>query len=181
MKILATFLLSFTFSFAFCQNSNLSFPGSWEGDWIGTLEVFKDTGKVQELPMELHIQPIDTATSPSWTWTIIYGNDKELGKRPYELITVDAAKGLYLIDEKNTIKMEGYYLGGQFYQWFEVQGSRLLTKTEKVDDTLVWEIVVSSNKPVSTTGDNLFEGEEIPPVMAFAVTNLQRAVLRKRS
>lgn len=77
--------------------------------------------------------------------------------------------------------MEGYYLGGQFYQWFEVQGSRLLTKTEKVDDTLVWEIVVSSNKPVSTTGDNLFEGEEIPPVMAFAVTNLQRAVLRKRS
>ncbi len=180
MKLFFTLLFVCSLGFTHCQTSALPFPSSWEGEWTGTLEIFKDTGKVQELPMELHILPIDTASSPAWTWTIIYGPDKEKGKRPYELITVDAEKGIYLIDEKNTIKMEGYYLGGQFFQWFEVQGSRLLTKTEKVGDTLVWEIIVSNDQPVSTTGNSLFEGEEIPPVLAFAVTNLQRAVLRKR-
>ena len=167
--------------FLFCQNTNGQFPNSWEGEWFGQLSIFKDTGKVRELPMALHILPIDTASVPSWTWTIRYGEDQEAGKRPYELITVDAAKGFYLIDEKNTIKMEGYYIGGQFYQWFEVQGSRLLTKTEMVGDALVWEIVVGSDQPVSTTGGSVFEGEEIPPVKAFPISNLQRAVLRKKT
>ena len=100
--------------FSFCQNEKPTFPNSWEGKWAGTLEVFRDTGKVQELPMELHLLPIDTATTRSWTWTIIYGEDKEAGKRPYQLIEVDAQKGLYVIDEKNTIKVEGYFLGGAF-------------------------------------------------------------------
>ena len=179
MKLLFTFIFSFTVSLSFCQNIDPSFPASWEGKWAGTLNIYADTGKVQELPMELHILPIDTAGAPSWTWAIIYGADKEKGKRPYELIAVDADKGLYLIDEKNTIKMEGYYIGGQFFQWFEVQGTRLLTKTALVGEALIWEIVVSSDVPVSTTGDSIFKGEEIPPVSAFAVKNLQRAILRR--
>ena len=78
--------------FSFGQIENMPFPKSWEGKWSGTLGIFRDTGKVQELPMELHILPIDSASNPSWTWTIIYGEDKAKGKRPYELITLDAAK-----------------------------------------------------------------------------------------
>lgn len=165
--------------FSFGQIENTSFPKSWEGKWSGTLEVFRDTGKVQDLPMELHILPIDTASKPSWTWTIIYGEDKTTGIRPYELITLDVAKGQYLIDEKNTIQIEAYFLGGQFYQWFEVQGSRLLTKTEMQGKSLVWEIVVSGNEPVNISGKGIYEGEEVPPVSAFKISTLQRAVLKR--
>ena len=166
--------------YSFCQENKSTFPESWEGKWAGMLEVFKNTGKVQELPMQLHILPIDTASASSWTWTIIYGSGDDAVERLYELMVVDEKKGQYLIDEKNTIKLEGYLLGGQFYQWFEVEGSRLLTKTELMDDTLIWEIVVSGNEPVSTTGDALFKGEEVPPVKAFGVTTLQRAVLKRQ-
>lgn len=181
MKFVIAIYFTLSPIFLFCQNKDGPFPILWEGKWAGSLEIFKDTGKVNELPMELHILPIKDVDKPSWTWTIIYGEDPETGKRPYELITIDAAKGLYLVDEKNTIKMEGYFLGGQFYQWFEVKGTRLLSKTQLAGDTLIWEIVVSSDQPVSITGDSKFEGEQIPPVKAFAINTLQRAVLRKKN
>ena len=166
--------------FCLSQNESPSFPQSWEGKWSGMLEIFRDTGKVQALPVALHVLPIDSATVPSWTWTIIYGEDQESGKRPYELVTVDAAKGHYLIDEKNTIKMEGYYIGDQFYQWFEVQDNRLLIKIEKVGISLVWEIVVSGNQPISTSGNSTFNGEEIPLVLTYEIGTVQKAVLSRQ-
>ena len=178
MKPIITFFFICLSAMAFCQNTKTAFPYSWEGKWAGTLEVFSDTGKVQQLPMQLHILPLDTLPK-AWTWRIVYGTEKD-GARPYELITVDAEKGQYLIDEKNSILMEGYYLGGKFYQWFEVQGSRLLTATEMRDGALEWEIVVSKEEPVSTTGGQVVEGEEVPPVLAFPVKVVQRARLEKR-
>ncbi|MEO1263337.1 MAG: hypothetical protein AAFZ15_31295 [Bacteroidota bacterium] len=166
--------------FCFSQNEERPFPQSWEGKWSGLIEIFKDTGKVQTLPMQLHILPIDSAAVPSWTWTIIYGEDQESGKRPYELVTLDATKGHYMIDEKNSIKMEGYFIGGQFYQWFEVQGNRLLIRADKVGASIVWEIVVGGTRPVSTTGDSTFDNEEIPPVLTYEIGTVQRALLSRR-
>lgn len=166
--------------FSHAQNNTSNFPQDWEGIWAGQLEVYKDTGLVNTLPMELHILPIDSNTVPSWTWTIIYGADKEAGRRSYELIRLQADRGHYLIDEKNSIKMEAYYLGGAFYQWFEVGENRLLTTTKKIDNTIVWEIVFGSIQPVSTTGDSLFKGEEIPPVLSYPVSGLQKAVLTRQ-
>ncbi|TAK39294.1 MAG: hypothetical protein EPO28_10875 [Saprospiraceae bacterium] len=153
------------------------FPASWAGEWKGTLEIFNASGKVQELPMELHIQPVDS--SENYTWTIIYGEDKVAGRRPYELVPVEPAKGLYKINEKNSIAMEGYLLGGKFFQWFEVSGSVLFTSTALVGEELVWEIVVSSTEPVSSTGNETVDGEEIPEVKTFPVTALQTAKLRR--
>lgn len=159
------------------QIDTLSFPDSWQGEWQGELEIFNATGKVQSLPMELHILPLEDA----WTWTIIYGEDKEAGKRAYELHEIDKSKGLYFIDEKNTIKLEAYLLGGKFYQRFEVMGSLLMTSTEKVsEDELRWEIISGKLEPVSTTGGQEFEGEEIPPVNAYGINVFQRAVLKKQ-
>ena len=175
LHLVSFFLLPAFFSFG--QNDTGAFPRSWEGQWAGQLEIFTTKGRGQQLPMELHILPL---SDTSWTWTIIYGEDKEAGRRSYELIAIDTSKGQYLIDEKNTIAIQGYYLGGSFFQWFEVQSSRLLATTKRVADTLYWEIVVGGTKPVSTTGGQVFENEEIPPVHTFNITNFQRAVLKKK-
>lgn len=177
MKPILTFLFSAIISLAYGQNDTLSFPQSWEGKWVGTLEIHNASGLAQALPMELHLLPMDSVGQ--WSWTIIYGEDKDTGKRPYELHTINAEKGLYLIDEKNSIKMEAYYLGGKFFQWFEVQGSLLLTSTQLVGEELHWEIVFGKSEPASVTGDQAIDGEEIPAVKTFPVHGMQRAVLRR--
>ncbi len=158
------------------QTDSLAFPQSWEGKYTGTLEIFTAVGKTQSLPMELHILPIDT--SDNHTFYIIYGEDKVAGLRPYELVTIDAAKGLYKIDEKNGIAMEGYLLGNSFVQRFEVMGNLLTMVTEKTGaDELTWTVYAGKAEAVSVSGG---ETEEVPVVAAFGVGSVQRGVLGRR-
>ena len=49
---------------------SLTFPETWEGIWVGELDVYNAKGKAQTLPMELHILPIDS--SDNHTFYIIY-------------------------------------------------------------------------------------------------------------
>lgn len=177
MKSILTLLFLTISTLSFSQKDSLTFPQSWEGKWAGTLEIFNAAGLAQSLPMELHILPLDSVGQ--WSWTIIYGEDKEAGRRGYELHTIDAQKGQYLIDEKNSIAMEAYFLGEKFFQWFEVQGSLLLTTTYLRGDELYWEITFGKSDPVSTTGDQTVDGEEIPPVKTFPISGVQAAVLKK--
>jgi hypothetical protein len=175
MKAILSIVFFFSVSLVIGQTS---FPSTWVGDWSGKLEIFNVTGKLQELPMELHIHPLDTVPE-AFTFAIVYGEDKVAGLRAYELVTVDAAKGRYLMDEKNSIKMEAYYVNGKLVQWFEVEGTLLYTTTELVGEELLWEIVSGSATPVSTTGNETVNGEEIPPVKTFPVSVIQRARLRR--
>ena len=126
----------------------------------------------------IHILPIDT--SKNFTWRIVYVVDSVRQIRNYELLTIDAEKGKYLIDEKNSIKLEGYLLGGKFFQRFEVMGSLLMTSTEKInEEEMIWEIISGSLEPVSNTGGQEFEGQEIPPVRGYGIKVMQRASLKK--
>lgn len=164
----------------FCLGQEKSaFPVSWEGIWKGQLEIYTEQGLTQQLPMELHIQPIDS--SANHTFWIIYGADKEAGKRPYELVTINAEKGQYAIDEKNSIQMEAYFLGNQLIQRFEVMGNMLITINEKIDDnTIVWTIISGSTTPISSTGKEEIAGEEIPEVKTYPIGVLQKAVLKRQ-
>ncbi len=180
MKSILSLLFFFLTSLAFPTGASgqTAFPAAWSGDWAGTLEIFNATGKLQELPMELHIHALDTVPA-AYTFQIVYGEDKVTGARPYELVTVDAAKGLYLMDEKNSIKMEAYYINGKLIQWFEVEGTLLYSTTELVGEELLWEIISGSSTPVSTTGNQTVDGEEIPPVKTYPIGAMQRARLRR--
>ena len=127
--------------------------------------------------MELHVLPIEN--SDRYTWTIFYGEDKVAGKRDYEIVPIDTTKGIYAIDEKNSIAMEGYLLGGKYFQRFEVMGSLLLTTTKKITETeLIWEIISGKLDPVSSTGKQEVDGEEIPEVKTYPIHILQRARLK---
>lgn len=155
----------------------LSFPDGWVGIWKGELNIFNQNGFQQSLLMQLHIQPLDSLGQ--YSWTIIYGTDLEAGSRPYVLNTIDAEKGHYEIDERNSIAMEAYFLHDKLFNRFTVMDNLLLSSTEMRDGQLVFEIISGSLVAASQTGDTVVDGEKIPPVATLPVTVLQRAVLTR--
>ena len=98
--------LLFTAAFFNAQtDSLLTFPQDFAGKWGGTLEIFNAKGFAQSVPMELHILPINDTT---YTYTIIYGEDKEAGKRDYLISRGPDGPHHWVCDEQNTILLDGY-------------------------------------------------------------------------
>jgi len=158
------------------------FPASWQGDWSGTLDIFNAKGKAQSVEMTVEIHKIDTSKEGRYTFGLIYGS-KAQDWRPYELVPVAPEKGVWKVDEKNSIAMESYLLGPKLLCWFTVQGSRILCTYEKTsDDTMVFEVLSGPEKEVSSTG-NIRRGadeEDIPEVKTYPFGVFQRAVLKKK-
>jgi len=154
---------------------SISFPEDWVGRWKGDLKIYSGLGLQDQLKMELIIEPI--AGSENYTFVIVYDTGLELTKRNYELIVVDKAQGLFLVDEKNSILIESYFIGGKWFQRFEVAGSKLNCTIEMQNKNLIWEISSGKSEKISTTGDKNIEG--IYEVNTFPVGVYQRAVLSK--
>lgn len=156
---------------------SLTFPASWVGEWKGTLEIWRANGMVQSLPMELHVLPIED--SDNYHWWIIYGADKEKGKRAYELKTIDKEKGIYAVDEHNTIQLESYLIGNKLISYYSVMGSAMMVTNEVNGDEMIFEIMAGKDDPVSITGGQKHEGEDIPEVKTFPITVQQKALLTR--
>lgn len=168
-------LLTFTLSAA---QDTLSFPRSWAGNWTGELEIYTADGMVQKIFMGLNIQPTDSAGV--YTWEVTYGEGEDKQVRPYSLKTIDAQRGHYATDEHNSIILDAYWVGDKLIEVFSVEGSLLITTTQQLDEnTLLWEIIVSSETPIATTGNAEIDGEKIPEVKSLPVPALQRARLKR--
>jgi len=176
-RLLTIFLTILFYCTSLVSQDTLAFPQAWEGIWKGDLEIHTAKGLAQTVPMELHILPTDSTNR--YTWSIIYGEDKEAGKRPYELVVLDAEKGWYAIDEKNSIQLEAYFIKDKFFSRFEVMGTLLLTSEQLVGEELIFEIIAGKMEPISVTGNEVVEGDTIPPVKAFPIKVMQRAILRR--
>jgi hypothetical protein len=156
------------------------FPKDWMGIWKGDLKIY-GSGKLRRtVPMSLEISPLNKDTT-EWTYHIIYGEDREKGLRPYKMIARLPAKGLYVLDEGDNIRMENYFLDGSLYCWFNVQGQNLLSiNTLKQDGTLQYDILSGPEKPISVTGGIVNEKKDtIPSVNTFLVHTVQKATLKK--
>jgi hypothetical protein len=169
---------------AHAQNAStdsLPFPQSWEGNWTGTLDIFNAKGKVQSVEMTVEIHPIDTSKEGRYTFGLVYGS-KEQDWRPYELVPVNPAKGVWKVDEKNSIAMESYLYGPKLLCWFVVQGNRILCTYERRSSTeMLFEVYSGSETAVSTTGNTQQPGEEaIPEVKTFPFGVFQRAILFRK-
>lgn len=151
------------------------FPQDWEGIWEGDLEIYSGGQYKQTVPMELHILPIDSTNTHSWT--IIYVVEEQAEPRPYELVTKDSETGHYQIDEHNSIVLDDYLFGNTLFSRFEVGGTLLLARTEHRGDHLLYEIIAGPMEAIATTGDEIVDGEEIPAVGSYKVNVMQRAVL----
>ena len=159
------------------DKNEIVFPDDWKGKWSGELKIYSNDGLKRELPMALHILPIDT--SDAWSWTIFYGEDKVAGKRDYLLIPKDAAKGIWRVDEQNSILLDAYLFGGKLFERFEVMGSLLTTTTELQGDKLVWEIISGSLENTTSTGNTIDGTDTIPEVKSYPIKVMQRAYLSK--
>ena len=113
------------------------FPQDFSGKWGGTLEIFTPKGIAQKVPMELHILPINDTT---YTYTIIYGEDKEAGKRDYLITRGPDGPHHWVCDEQNTILLDGYYLGNVYQSVFTVMGTYLISNIEHRGDHLLYSI-----------------------------------------
>lgn len=153
------------------------FPKDYLGHWTGELEIYNNEGLTQKLPMELILEPID---SISYTWSLIYGEDKVKGLRAYKLIELNKEIGHFEVDENNSIVLDGYFLGHKFYQQYEVMGNFITLSLERVNKQLNFEIIMCKFDPVRTTGDQIIESDTIPPVQNFGVRISQYAVLKKK-
>lgn len=160
---------------AFAQKKSAkTFPQSWEGIWKGDLQIYNNQGLATTLPMEIHILP-DTANT--WKWKIVYApKDKPKDERPYTLRVIDASKGHYVTDENNSIVLDAYYIGGTFWSWFEVEGTRLLVMERLEGKNLIMEIVFSGAKALNVTGG---KDEDTPPASSFEVKGAHKAILKR--
>lgn len=154
-----------------------SFPFDWFGSWVGTLEILNTRGISQKVPMKIEISA--TEKEDVYRWAITYGEDPKEGLRPYLLRTLNAAKGLYQVDEQNNIKMESYLLGNKLFCAYSVQGNSMIVTEEKKGEELLFEIIFWKDKFVSETGGGKINNEEIPKVKTFPVVVSQRATLRR--
>lgn len=153
------------------------FPASFSGNWKGTLTWNRPEKATQQFPMRLNIQPLD---SGRYAWQIIYGDASTLQKvddRPYLLKPVDIAKGHWQIDERNTIVLDGYFIGNSFTSVFSVSENTIVSKYELTTDGLLVTFTTYVTKAIiSTSGTS----KEIPPVDSYKVIGLQQGLLKRQ-
>lgn len=160
------------------QPETYKFPDAWLGVWEGKLYIYQGQKVVQEILMKVENLPTDS--TDIYTWALTYGEDKISGRRDYVLSPIDKDSGKWVIDEKNSIYLEGKVVANSFITLFQVSGNHLSTSMQLVDKSkMIFEIIVSGSAQSSVSGNTNVEGEEIPEVLSFPVKGYQRAVLTK--
>lgn len=150
------------------------FPRDWTGTWKGDLTWYSGAGREpQKVPMELRIQPTDS--SHRYSWQLVYGGPGR-ESRDYLLIARDTAKGHWVIDERNGIVLDQYWMAGRLTCAFTVMQSTIINSYWMQDNDLHAEFHTISAKPVATTG---MGNEESPKVESYQVRGYQKAVLRR--
>ena len=159
------------------MDKGVVFPDDWLGYWEGELDIFNESGKTMTIPMALDNAVTDVDSI--WTWAIVYGEDTIAGRRDYELGVVDASKGHYVVDEKNSILLDAYLLSNSLISTFSVGGNFIQSSYELDEDELVFTIQMYNDQSIRTTGDTIYNGEDIPLVKSYKNVVLQKARLKK--
>lgn len=159
-------------------DNGLVFPDDWLGFWGGDLDIYDQMGLKQSLPMALDNSITDV--SGTYTWAIIYGSDSIAGRRDYLLKEIDKSKGHYIVDEKNGILLDAYFIDNELISVFEVMGNTLTSVYKREGNTLVFEITMYKSQHLDITGDTIIGSDTIPPVKNFKPMVRQKAVLNRR-
>jgi hypothetical protein len=172
MKYLVIALISFLNLSA--QKSNSNFPEAYFGNYKGDLIINNSSG-TQTVGMEFNFKATDSIGK--YEYQIVYIIDGKRQERNYNLITQDATKGDYIIDENNGILLSAKLFENRLYSVFEVNGNLLFTTETFYDDHMIFEIMFSKKKEESASGEVV---ENQPEVLSHPVTVSQRAKLIKR-
>ena len=155
-----------------------SFPQDWLGFWTGNLNIYKAAGLSDQITMALDIAKTDT--TGLYNWTIIYGVDSTAQRRAYQLKEINPKIGHYLIDEKNGILIDAYFIQNELNSIFEVMGNTLIISYALKNSVLEFTVKVFPSKEKRVSGDNKGENLEIPKVRSFELKSAQVAKLYKK-
>lgn len=172
MRLFLSSLLLLLFSGIFAQNQEPHFPDTWFGEWAGELSIYSAAGVAQTLEMELHISEKEEG---KWGWTIIYKGD-ETDVREYELQLKDASKAHYVIDEKNSILLDGYYLGNTLINRFSVNNSLLMINYTFESGHIVFDVFSGQKDNTQLTGEEIKDFK----IYSYQMGTRQRAILFKK-
>ena len=173
INLVVTAVFLFFLSGSAASQTN-DFPGGWVGNWKGEMHWFR-TGKPepQKVNMELRIQPGDSAGH--YTWGIMYGPASE-DNRPYILKPKDSATGHWVIDERNGIVLDQFWVGNTFCGAFTVQNNTIVNSYRMVNDQLVVEFFSVGARPLTISGNGT---EDSPRVDSYRVGSYQKAILSR--
>lgn len=171
------FLLLFPISLA--SQKIADFPADFLGVWMGDLAIFTPQGQAQSVPMQLHILPINDST---YTYTIIYGEDVEKGKRDYLLRKGKEGPHHWIVDEQDGILLDNFYLGGVLHGPFSVNGTLLFSRLSLEGKKLAYAISSGSETAYRNSRASAGQDEEATSyeVAAFEVRNFQKASLKRK-
>ena len=156
-------------STGFSQDIAIGFPENAVGIYKGILHI-NASGRTQEIPMEFHL--IKTDSVHKFDYKLVYKGQS----RNYTLIVKDKIKGVFDIDENNGIIIPAKYANNTLYSFFEVQGNFLSTRFEFFENKMDFEILFTAKKNKTTSGGI---SKEIPEVLGFPISTVQKAVLKK--
>ncbi|WNJ15933.1 hypothetical protein [Pontibacter sp. G13] len=145
---------------------------SWYGSWMGTLEIYSDTGITQSLKMELTISPTDS--TGIWDWTILY-HLEEKDERKYQLIAV-GSPGQFQIDEQNSIILDLQAFGDFMISRFVVNNTMLSISYRLSGENLLFEVISGPENSPRVTGQ---EVEFVERILSYPIAGYQFAKLSK--
>lgn len=161
-----------------------AFPKTWQGKWKGTLTSFTVPNRMQRTPMTLEI--IATPDTNRYVFAVTYGSDSIKNRRAYELLVVDARKGLYQIDQKNSIKLESFFAANRLLSEYTIQGIRVMTSYERRGENMIFDVISGRDAYVAASGggkpaDAPADAKNLPVVQTYPIGQWQRAVLARVS
>lgn len=149
-----------------------AFPKEYVGTYTGNLAVADASGVIQNVPMELIIEPTDDPKRYDYTLVYIVSNKRD--ERKYTLVVVDPEKGLYDLDENNGIVLRANYMRQALFSTFELNNRILNSRVEFNNDGRIFFSITVTEK-----GDARQTGDEKLPVISYNTTIIQKAALRK--
>ena len=176
MKFYGLLLVSFIFlpvSILAQDNQSKVFPEDFLGVYKGELTISNPKG-VQKIDMEFHLKQTDSIGIYQYTLVYIDGDNRQ--ERLYKLVTIDADKGEFVVDENNGILLDAKWVDNTLYSMFEVQNNILTTKETFFDNHMVFEITFANVLKPNTSGTN---GESSIGVKSYPITVVQKARLDK--
>lgn len=161
-----------------------AFPKTWQGKWKGTLTSFTVPNRMQRTPMTLEI--LATPDTTRYVFAVTYGSDSIKNRRAYELLVLDAKRGLYQIDQKNSIKLESFFAANRLLSGYTIQGVRVMTSYERRGENMIFDVVSGRDAYIAASGGGKpaeapAEAKNLPVVQTYPIGQWQRAVLTRVS
>lgn len=155
------------------QANSTGLPKGWYGKWKG--EVVSESFRGKQEPFQMELDVAATSDSGRLTWQIVYDGKQGRSQRDYELVTIDAGRGHYEVDEKNGIRITASLVGNALLSNFTVGGQNICTqyKLDEAAGVIEFELISANAEKALKTGTDQFE------VLSLTPSNKQTAKLTR--